>query len=344
MTAACGGDDSNATPDATPDAATVDYNVPVFDMLPQFGIYTSADPTDYTPPAGVTMWAHGTVFVTKLTPDMQAMIGADVAAQITYIAQCDNYDRLGGLFFLEEPVGQAPQETDPRVELVRWITPFSDYTRSHKTLAYPDADISAFAGTIASADHDIWIGVQGGSNPYDQDPCAGTSMPDSFKEVGFLYSVNLASKHVLGNGASLTLSAVDNPNVTTVPIDGTLVNPGDQIAGHVNVIVSGHGPGQGGDEYEHTMDTVLLDGTSIGTFDTMIDCAPFAASSPDGNPGIFQGNTTTNPRNWCPGAIVPIHTFPAALPAGSHTVELQIDPDQVPDGSYYDTSISFGAP
>jgi hypothetical protein len=338
----CGG--GNDVRDAAPDGPPREATFRVFDQQPQFGIYTSSDPMNYTPPEGVLMWSYGTVFVTKLTADQKAQIGDHLAARITYIAQCDNYDRIGGLFFIAEPPGQMPQVTDPRVELVRFITPFSDFRQGDlATHTYPDADISAFAHTLADPDKDIWFGIAGGSNPYDGDPC--TNAAPEFAQVGFKYSVDLYSKGDLSPGESLTLTAVGGVSETMTPITGTFTNPGTSDAtGHVTVIVSGHGPGAGGDEYEYTSDEVKVNGQSIGTFSTMIDCAEFAQFSPDGNPGIFQQNTTNNPRNWCPGALVPSHTFEATLPPGDSTVSLEITPGTVPDGSYYWTSISFGAP
>ncbi|MCE9576554.1 MAG: hypothetical protein K8W52_25620 [Deltaproteobacteria bacterium] len=344
---ACGGS-RGAPPDAPapgPDAPLVEHTFRVFDQIPQFGIYVSTDPANYTPPSGVVMWTHGTEFVTKLTPEQRAQIGDQLAARITYHAQCDNYDRLGGLFFLVEPVGATPQPTDPRVELVRFITPFSDYRRGPlATLTYPDADISAYAHTLADPAHDVWIGIAGGSNPYDGDPCHATGQPADFSAIGFKYSVDLVSKGELGAGASLTLGAIGGVAATAVPVTGTFTNPGATVSGHVTVIVSGHGSAAGGDEYQYTQDTVTVNGQEIGAFSTMIDCAPYAALSPDGNPGIFTHNTTNNPRNWCPGALVPSHTFAATLPAGASTVSLGITPSAVPEGSYYSTSITFGAP
>jgi hypothetical protein len=82
----------------------------------------------------------------------------------------------------------------------------------------------------------------------------------------------------------------------------------------------------------------------VGSFSTKIDCASDAKYSPDGNPGIFQANGTTNPRNWCPGALVPTHTYPATLTPGNNGVSLQIKPATVPSGSYYPTSITFSSP
>ena len=76
----------------------------------------------------------------------------------------------------------------------------------------------------------------------------------------------------------------------------------------------------------------------------MIDCASYEQHSPRGNPGIFRNNTSSNPRNWCPGALVPSHTFPITLRAGQQSVALAVNPSTVPSGSYYATSISFTSP
>ena len=60
--------------------------------------------------------------------------------------------------------------------------------------------------------------------------------------------------------------------------------------------------------------------------------------------GIFVGNGAGNPRNWCPGALVPSHSFPATLQAGHNTVSFAVSPAAVPSGSYYATSLAFTAP
>ncbi len=167
----------------------------VFDQIPQFGIYTSTNPVDYTPPPGVLMWTYGTEWVTKLTGEQQSQIGSDLAAQVTFIAQCDNYDRLGGLFFVTEPKGQMPQPTDPRTEIVRFITPFSDFTRgAYATHVYPLASIAPFAQALADTSRDVWIGIAGGSNPYSGDPCVALDAGADFSQVGFKYSVDFVSR------------------------------------------------------------------------------------------------------------------------------------------------------
>jgi hypothetical protein len=339
-----GDDGGGAADDASPDAgAATTFNV--FDAIPMFGMYVNTDP-NYTPPPGVLMWTHGTEFVVKVSAQQQADIGADLAARITYIAQCDNYDRLGNVFFVREPPGQAPQSTDPRTELVRFITPFSDYERgAQATHVYPDADLSAYAHVLADPTMDVWIGVAGGSNPYSGDPCVAADAAADFAAVGFKYSLDFVSSKPLDpGGATTVVTAIGDVQETTLPITAAFAGATAPLTGHVTVIVSGHGSAAGGDEYESTKDTLTVGGTQLGQFDTQIDCAPFAKFSPDGNPGIFQNNLSGNPRNWCPGALVPSHTFPATLAPGSNTVQLDVSPSQLPSGSYYATSITFTSP
>ena len=169
----------------------------VFDQVPQFGIYVEKQPA-YTPPEGVLMSSYGTVFLTKLNPAQKAHIGSALAARVTYHAQCDNYDRIGGIFFISLPPGQPPVEPDlkakppvkgdPRVEIVRFITPFSDYRLGAlATYVFPDADISVYAGVLADSSRDVWVGLEGGSNPYGGDPCdvIKPPLPSEFLAVGF---------------------------------------------------------------------------------------------------------------------------------------------------------------
>ena len=76
---------------------------------------------------------------------------SDLAARITYHAQCDNYDRLGGLFFVVAAQGQMPATTDPRIELVALhhaVQRLHAAARSRPT-SFPHADISTFARTLA---------------------------------------------------------------------------------------------------------------------------------------------------------------------------------------------------
>ena len=82
-------------------------------------------------------------------------------------------------------------------------------------------------------------------------------------------------------GPLATLTGIYYVPAMTVPVPATINNPGASIAGHITVIVSGHGSAAGGDEYRYTADTVSVNGTQVGSLNTMVDCAPFATFSPD---------------------------------------------------------------
>jgi hypothetical protein len=320
-------------------------SIKVFDQIPQFGIYATEDPSGYTPPPGVLMWSHGTQFAVRLTPEQKARIGSDLKARVTYHAQCDNYDRLGGAFFLIVAPGQSPTDKDPRTELVRFITPFSDYQRGAlATYVFEDADVSSYAAVLADPAHDVWVGIGGGSNPYDGDPCTNSGKPAEFRAVGFKYSLELVSQKPLTPVTPRHVPILYNVSATKLPVTADLTLDADAPAGHVTVIVSGHGAESGGNEYLHTMDTLSVDGQMLGTFSTEVDCAQYAKFSPDGNQGIFRNNKSGNPRNWCPGSLVAPRSFPAQLKQGTHKLSLTIDPARMPMGSYYATSLSFSVP
>jgi hypothetical protein len=99
---------------------------------------------------------------------------------------------------------------------------------------------------------------------------------------------------------------------TAVPVAGT-ASLAQASSGTAVAIVRGHGAANGGDEYKHTTDTLMLNGNVVGSFSTMVDCKRYRQYSPDGNPFIFLNNKTNNPRNWCPGALVAARAFKVNL-------------------------------
>lgn len=320
--------------------------VSLFRLIPQYGLFATSEPS-YTPPPGVLMWSFGTVFLRKLTSEEQAKLGSDLAARITYHGHCDNYDRLGALFALRLPPGGVPQRTDPRWELARWVTPFSSQDRGDlATYVFPLADLSAHAAGLADPSFDVWVGVAGGSNAQDGDACTGQSLDPDARSVGFSYSIDLVSSVPLSplTNASPTVMRGATSAATASPIVLTLAHTGAEVTGRLSVIISGHGADAGGVEYRYTQDKVALNGLSLGDFVTKIDCAPYQRYSPEGNPALFHNNTTLNPRNWCPGALVPVHTFPATLRAGDNALTIDMIPVDVPEGSSYSVSATFTAP
>ncbi|SDJ38331.1 Peptide-N-glycosidase F, C terminal [Actinokineospora alba] len=292
---------------AAPPAPTV---VPVFDRIPQFGIYVSTEP-NYTPPAGVLMWNRGTEYAKKLTAEEQGKLGTDVALRLTYHAQCDNYDRFGSIFYISMPKGQVPTATTPRVTLQDFITPFSDYWQGTKaTRVYPDAPMAAYAGALSDPNRDVYLGISGGSNPYAQDACSNRPVDAAFKAVGFTYSLALVSTPSTVAGDRDVTSALSRFEIkTNTHTTQSMSNTAATGKGTLAVSIAGYGAASGGEEYSKTTVTLTALGRQVGQFSTGVDCAQYEQYSPDGNPGIFRNNLTTNPRSWCPGALVETRFF-----------------------------------
>jgi len=321
-------------------------SIAVFDHIPQFGIYTSADPAGYTPPAGVLMWNRGTEFARKLTDAEKALIGDDLRARVSYHAQCDNYDRIGTVFYVAVPKGTTPTAATPRVTLQDFITPFSDYWRGTKSnYTFPDTDLGPYAGALADPDKDVYLGIGGGSNPYRGDPCDSHSeLTPEFKAVGFKYSLSLISSSRLTARDHDVTGMISGVRETTNSITvGPVRHTATGNRGDIALVIAGYGSAAGGEEYSNTTVTVAVNGTRVGSFSTAVDCANLEQYSPDGNPGIFRNNTTSNPRSWCPGGVIPSRYFPTGDIAGkdvSVTIGIGRQVPYVGDSGYR-TSVSL---
>jgi len=317
----------------------------VFDHLPQYGIYRSTDPS-YTPPAGVLMWTHGTEYARKLTDAEKAKIGADVALRIKYHAQCDDYDRFASVFFISMPQGTAPTVGTQRVTLQDFISPFSDAWQGTKAnYTYKDAPMGAYASALTNPDRDVWVGISGGSNPYSGDACDTHGVTDpAYKEVGFLYSLDLVSTQALTPTDRDVTGVLSRYGITTDTYTTTAVgNTADHGTGKLAISIAGYGAASGGEEYSNTTITVNALGREVARFSTAIDCAEYEQYSPRGNPGIFRNNTTSNPRSWCPGALVPTRFFDLGDIAGqqvSFTIGIGRKSPYVGD-SQYRTSVAL---
>ncbi|WP_146771615.1 hypothetical protein [Lentzea atacamensis] len=101
----------------------------------------------------------------------KALIGDDLRVRVSYHAQCDNYDRIGTVFYVAVPKGATPTAARPRVTLQDFITPFRNYWRGVKAnCTFPDADLGPYAGALADPGKDVHLGIGGGSNRVGQLP------------------------------------------------------------------------------------------------------------------------------------------------------------------------------
>ena len=329
------------------DTATSAQLVQVFDQIPQFGIYRSTEP-NYTPPSGVLMWKRGTEYARKLSDAEKAAIGSDVALRITYHAQCDEYDRFASAFFISMPKGQAPTATTPRVTFTDFISPFSNmWQGGYATRVYPDASAAPYAAALSNPGRDIWIGLSGGSNPqYGNDACEQRGITDpAIAEVGFKYSLALVSTQPMGAADDRdVIGLLSRSDETDDQVTMAAANTSSALdLATLAVSIAGYGADPGGQEYAKSSITVRRNGVAIGSFNTGVDCASYEVYSPRGNPGIFRNNTTTNPRSWCPGALVQMRYFDLGQVNGTpQNISLQIgNASPWSAQSLYRTSVSI---
>jgi len=319
----------------------------VFDQIPQYGIYRSTDPA-YTPPPGVLMWNHGTEYARKLTSTEKAQLGDDLALRITYHGQCDEYDRFASIFYISMPVGQAPVSTTPRVTLVDYISPFSNaWQGAYSNRTYPNQSIWPYLDALTDPNRDVWVGISGGSNPqYGNDACQQRGITDpAIAEVGFKYSLSLVWSQARGTAGDrdvislLSRSEERDDNITTSPVNTTSQLDLATLA----ISIAGYGADSGGQEYAKANISIYRNGALLTTFNDGVDCAQYAVYSPRGNQGIFANNTTTNPRSWCPGALIQTRYYDlGAVNGTSQNISVTVgNPSPWTAQSLYRTSLSI---
>jgi hypothetical protein len=334
-----------------PFAAVAQTTTNVLPLSPQFGIYASSPPTNYTPPSGVIVLLGSQKWytLTKLSAAQQQQLGSDLRAEVNYSAGCDSYDRIESVVYLTKSPGVQPTTADlpNAVEMARFMSTFNYYDQTAPTYVYPLMDVSTFAPFLTSTTQDIWVGIAGGSNPTFP-PSQGyqlcwnssnqpsttiplTTFPSNITEaqapyVGFSFGLSFTSSQPAATAAAGTaiVAALSAPTVpsgssTTLSIAGTLTVPTQPnnaatVTGTVAVIVTSHGSDS---EYGfNTGNTLAINGAQVGSsFSTQADCDAYANTTINPlNTGVesnSSGSNPSNPRNWCPGA--PVRTTAANL-------------------------------
>lgn len=114
-------------------------------------------------------------------------------------------------------------------------------------------------------------------------------------------------------------------NMYTQIYADTFATPKALTDARLSIITSAHGSASGGEEYAHRKHYVYVDGVLASTIDTKKDCSSYQKYSPLGNPFIFIGNNSFNPRNWCPGEVLPRYSvYLGSLSAGKHIVKVEV--------------------
>lgn len=297
------------------DAATVR----VLDQAPQFSIYGSGLPANYTAPPGIVfLFDHDNATwytLAKLGRAQKRQLGRNLQAQVGYQGGCDAFDRIESVAYIAMPPGVQPtlDDADAAVELGRFMTPFNTYDSAHPAYAFPAMGISRFASQLADPTRDIWIGIKGGSYPtYSNSP--GTFNPcwDSsghmvptipgapyppglptdqaqviFANTGFYFSLDLVSS---GPAAASTGPAI-------AAVMGTPVFPQGGSSPYIPGLIDVPDPGDGSHAVSGTLqvvltthgnteygyfsgNTLLVNGVQAGSaFSTKADCKSFVGAT-----------------------------------------------------------------
>ena len=314
------------------DAATLH----VLDHAPQFSIYGSGMPPNYTPPPGQLVLfddANDTWYtLARLSRAQKRQLGQRLQAKVTYQGGCDAFDRIESVAYIAMPIGVEPtlDDVDTAVELARFMTPFNTYNSDNPTYVAPIMGISRFAPQLASTTQDIWIGIKGGSYPNypnasgTYNPCwdgSGNMVPTIpaapyppglptdqaqliFGLTGFSFSLDLVSGGARAVASGRAIPAILEPIVADgasryIPGAIDVPDPGDgstTVTGTVQVILTTHGNTEYG---FHAGNTLVIDGVQVGSaFSTQADCDSFAKSTINPwNVGINRNTTGANPRN-----------------------------------------------
>lgn len=294
-------------------------------------------------PAGVVRLRNDLV-AHRLDDALLDGLSASLRVDVTLRARCDNYDRLGSVNLAFVPKGRAAYEPDAvdHVELGRFITPFMDVNQTPREVDYT-FDASPLVGVLRDSDlredHDVWLELELFGVPYAANEeiagCAGRN--DVYQG-----SVTLASEGTPETATPSTLlplahrapfndyqpGASDALGTTRKTLPFTL--PDDVEAAQLVVVVSNHGAGAGGEEYERRRHRILVDGEQALAFTPgRTTCEPFRRVNTQAN-GIYGPEARTEEEwqafsNWCPGDVIDTRMLELGpLAAGAHEVVVDV--------------------
>ena len=286
-----------------------------------------AKPVNEPTPDGLIRLGN-TKYMRKLNDAEKQMVGNELSIKLTVKAGCDNYDRIGRVTLYKTPKGKSFDDAGvEQFELMRIMTPFMYRTRKPDNIPYI-ADIKQVAGLFKDKSSDIWMMTEifgtTGAGQKEVVGCDGSLLT-------FTVSVDL----ITGKGKNqnndklyslFSYYAMDGKDTT----DGynakaaTFSLKEDVKSAQLYLISSGHGAGEGGEEYNWREHMIYLDGKEYARQEMSQNCAPYEIYNTQPN-GIYFGNIAKERRSWCPGAPVPTRVINLGpLKAGQHSIKVTV--------------------
>jgi len=205
-----------------------------------------------------------TQYIRKLSDQEKQSIGDSITVKMIVKAGCDDYDRIGRVTLFYVPKDKNYDSPDAKqFELLRIMTPFNYKTRQPDNIPYTAA-INQLAGLFKDKAADIWIMTE----------IFGTTGAGQKETMG-------CDGSLLTYTASVSLITYKTKKISPVKPVALLsyfsLNGEDSTAGHnakevsfhldngiksavLYLITSGHGAGEGGEEYNWREHVIYLDG------------------------------------------------------------------------------------
>lgn len=290
--------------------------IPLFTNIPVYGIYRYPVVQD-TLPQGIERLSNPAVArMINISPILKNY-KKGMKLLLTLYGQEDFYDRLAYVYFSDKkPVADGPDQsisTNSGIEAMRFITPFFSNTTnpSQKTFISDVTDITDILPYINKPN--VWVAVQIDNNPEYR----------IANKAGFTFSLSMVKTSTEPSGKYI--QPLFKTAMTSKQYEHTFQTIKALTGARLYITTSGHGAASGGEEYAHRRHDIYVDGLLADNINTEKNCASYRQYSPLGNPGIFIGNGSFNPRNWCPGEVLPRYSiYIGNLAQGSHTIKIDI--------------------
>jgi hypothetical protein len=321
--------------------ANAQTTIPVYSFELFYDGYAALVNAPTTP--GVTRLRND-LFTTKLSSDQLALMGNTLQLNVSIMAACDNYDRIGNVNLVLVPKGDASYDTSTaqKIELGRFITPFMNMNIAPFDVPYVfncDNAAKILKDSAINLAYDFWVEFEVFGVPYAaQTQVAGcTGRTDVFYgSLDFITDTDTAApndtfllplnfKKDLNNYQA---GATDVIGQTVRTINYTL--PQAITNAKYYFITSNHGSNSGGEEYNRRLHYIFHDDVQVLNYRPgEPTCEPYRMYNTQPN-GIYGTSPRTPAQwqtfsNWCPGAVIPIRTVDLGnLTAGNHSFKINV--------------------
>ncbi|OOG20365.1 hypothetical protein BWD42_07225 [Sphingobacterium sp. CZ-UAM] len=317
--------------------------------------YTGYDATSTAPvPTGVQR-INNSLYVRKFSDAELAGIGKDLKMDVVIKADCDNYDRIGRVYFSLIKKGENYNEQRAKnIEIGRFITPFMDKNKAVKEVPY-HFSLTNLSDLLQDktirANYDVWVGFSVFGVSYSAQKevvgCSNSnatffgtlkfsSSPSTTVRKDSVNIVSLSYMKMAGDGEDNELNK-SNKTATgaerTIPLTLSKALKGVKLY----LITSSHGANPEGEEYVRRVHNVYFDNQLKSSFTPGgKSCEPFRQYNTQFNRIYFDSalpDSYWSRLNWCAGDVIPIREISLGdLAAGHHTFKIEVKDAQFVEG------------